>query len=240
MTAMEPPSRRLRIGVSGHRVPPKLPADSLAPLHALLDRILATMVDAGRKLESDRIANTGGRAGDLVTEFVVVSSLAEGADRIVAEAGLAAGFSLQAVLPFSPTEYARDFETQASRAVFKRLLDRASAVFDLKGAADERPRAYEAAGLFMLATIDLLIAIWDGEIAAGVGGTADMVDRAITDGILVVWIEPIHPDAFKMSRLNDGKRRRAESHTLPNNVFQSADMAAVRQAVKKILAVPSP
>lgn len=238
MTVMDSPSR-LRVGVSGHRVPPKLPADSVAPLRALLDRILATMVDAARKLERHPIANAGGDAGDLATRFVVVSSLAEGADRIVAEAGLAAGFSLQAVLPFGATEYARDFETQASRAAFERLLNRASAVFDLNGAADARPRAYEAAGLFMLANIDLLIAIWDGKIAAGVGGTADIVKRAIADGILVVWIEPIHPDAFNVSWSVDGKPGRPKAFTVTSDAFRSADMAAVVQAVKEIMAVPS-
>jgi hypothetical protein len=238
MTAMDPPSR-LRVGVSGHRVPPKLPADSVAPVRALLDRILTTMVDAGRKLERHRIANAGGNAGDVAAEFVVVSSLAEGADRIVAEAGLAAGFALQAVLPFNAAEYARDFETQASRAAFERLLNRAAAVFDLNGAADQRPRAYEAAGLFMLANIDLLFAIWDGKIAAGVGGTADIVKRAVADGLLVVWIEPIHPDAFNVSWLDDGKPPRAKAFTEPGDVFRSADMAAVVQAVKEIMAGPS-
>ena len=160
----------------------------------MLDRILAAMVEAAGKVE---VAGAAPAAES--TELVVVSSLAEGADRIVAQAGLAAGFRLHVVLPLSRTEYARDFATQASRAAFERLLDRASAVFELQGAADERPRAYEAAGLFMLANIDLLIAIWDGEAAAGVGGTAEIVNRAIADGILVVWLEPKNPNAIQVS-----------------------------------------
>jgi hypothetical protein len=97
-----PSSPGLRIGVSGHRVPPKLPEESEAPLRALIDRILAAIVDTVRK------ANTA-RA------FSIVSSLAEGSDRIVAAAGLAAGLALQVVLPFNRAEYARDFETPTSR-----------------------------------------------------------------------------------------------------------------------------
>jgi hypothetical protein len=48
-----PPRIRLRIGVSGHRVPPKLPAQAEPPLRSLLDRILATIVETARNVESD-------------------------------------------------------------------------------------------------------------------------------------------------------------------------------------------
>ena len=189
--ARHPSSPSLRIGVSGHRVPPKLPEESEAPLRAHIDRILAAIAATARK------ANTA-------SALVIVSSLAEGSDRIVAAAGLAAGFALQAVLPFEKAEYERDFETQMSRREFEELLARACDVFELDGDADERPRAYEAAGLFMLANIDVLVAIWDGEVAAGIGGTAQIVERAIAEGIAVVWIEPNHPNAMQISRPGAG------------------------------------
>ena len=195
--ARHPSSPGLRIGVSGHRVPPKLPEESEAPLRALVDRTLAAIAVTARK------ANTA-------SALVIVSSLAEGSDRIVAAAGLAAGFALQAVLPFEKAEYERDFETPMSRSEFEELLGRACDVFELDGAADERPRAYEAAGLFMLANIDVLVAIWDGGVAAGIGGTAQMVERAIADGIAVVWIEPSHPNVMQVSRGRPTAQRPAE------------------------------
>ena len=156
-------------------------------MRAHVDRILAAIAATARKADS-------------ATELVIVSSLAEGSDRIVAEAGLAAGFALQAILPFAKAEYERDFETEMSRREFDALHARAGDVFELDGAADQRPRAYEAAGLFMLANIDVLIAIWDGAVAAGIGGTAQIVERAVADGIAVVWIEPTHPNAMQISR----------------------------------------
>ena len=219
-----PSSRSLRIGVSGHRLPPKLPEESEAPLRSHLDRILAAIAATVRK------ANTAGA-------LVIVSSLAEGADRIVAAAGLAVGFALQAVLPFKQAEYARDFETQASRTEFEQLLARARDVFELDGDADERPRAYEAAGLFMLANIDLLIAIWDGEVAAGIGGTAQIVERAIADGIVVVWIEPTHPNATKISWPGSGATATGTGPGL-KNTFRPADVATLARAVEEILASP--
>jgi hypothetical protein len=218
------PRNRLRLGVSGHRVPPKLPEASEAPLRAQIDRILAAIADMAHK-------------GGISREFVIVSSLAEGSDRIVAEAGLAAGFALQAVLPFERAEYARDFATEDSRAEFERLLARASDVFELGGLVDQRPRAYEAAGLFMLANIDLLFAIWDGEAAAGIGGTAHIVDRAIADGIPVVWIEPTHPNAIQISRPATGARH-AGAQTASKSTFLPADAAAIARAIEDMLAAP--
>lgn len=222
--ARHPSSPGLRIGVSGHRVPPKLPEESEAPLRALVDRTLAAIAATARK------ANTA-------SALVIVSSLAEGSDRIVAAAGLAAGFALQAVLPFEKAEYERDFETPMSRSEFEELLGRACDVFELDGAADERPRAYEAAGLFMLANIDVLVAIWDGGVAAGIGGTAQMVERAIADGIAVVWIEPSHPNAMQISWPGSGAAPAGATAGL-KNTFHPADVPTIARAVEDIITSP--
>jgi hypothetical protein len=74
----------LRIGVTGHRVPPKLPEKSEAPLRDQIDRLFAAFIAA---------------EGNATRDLIIVSSLAEGSDRIVSEAGLSAGFRLEAVLP---------------------------------------------------------------------------------------------------------------------------------------------
>ena len=59
----------------------------------------------------------------------VVSSLAVGADRVVAHEVLAEkGARLEATLPFPREEYLRDFTTAASREEFLELLGQASAV----------------------------------------------------------------------------------------------------------------
>ena len=211
-TKPPPPRDRLGIGVSGHRLPPKLPQQSQAPLRTQIDNLFAALA-ANARLD---------HAADPATKIVVVSSLAEGSDRIVAQAGLAAGFGLQAVLPFARAEYARDFATAASRAEFEGLLASAADVIELDGAANERPRAYEAAGLVMLAHCDLLIAIWDGKRAAGVGGTADIVARAIAAEKLVVWVKPAKPGAMQLSR--SGVKD-----------FSVADAASVARAAKEIM-----
>jgi hypothetical protein len=208
-----PTDHRLHIGVTGHRLPPKLPEASEAPLRALIDRIFAEVAGAAR-------------------DTTIVSALAEGSDRIIAEAGLAAGFKLEAVLPFKRAEYMRDFKTGESRAEFEQLLARAAAVIELDGAADKRPPAYEAAGLSMLAKIGVLFAIWDGKAAAGIGGTEEIVGRALADGILVVWVEPTNPDAIRVSLSGGGDTPAAKAAADPIDCFHTSDVASLARAIK--------
>ena len=249
----------LRVGVSGHRLTWTVPAESEVQLRALVDRVLGVIVDTTRQLESDYVAclsevsiaqsarrqsnawynrrdfaSRVSRYANPGSDFVVLSDLAEGADRIVAEAGLAAGFMLQALLPLERAEYARDFKAPDSLAAFEGLLGRAFSVFELDGAVDERDHAYEAAGLLMLANIDLLITIWDGKDTAGIGGAAQIVNRAIAYGIPVVWIDPTNPNAMQLARPKDLPPANAR----PQDAFRSADEAAIAAAVEDIIGLP--
>lgn len=240
------PRIRLRVGVTGHRVPPKLPKEAEAPIRALLDRILALVVDVAHKAEAEyracvpaRYDGSGAAVSPaLSSKFAIVSSVAEGSDRLLADAGLAAGFSLEAVLPFKRDEYARDFETEASRADYRRLLERAASVFELDVGNDDRPRAYEAAGFVMLANIDLLIAIWDGQQAAGIGGTAQIVGRAIADGTPIVWIDPANPSAFKLSWSPAGEIPPANANARPADTFHAAGEGELAHVIAQLVRLP--
>src|SRR5476651_2023109 len=109
------PRVRLRVGVTGHRIGPKLPLETVAPIRQTIDRIVAAIAASAR----DVIAKSNGGLVDTSLELVVVSALAEGSDRVVAEAGLGAEFSLEVILPFAKPEYLRDFESAASRTALK-------------------------------------------------------------------------------------------------------------------------
>ena len=229
------PDLCLRVGVTGHREPPKLPAESEAPLRARVDRILTTIVETAHSPDN---RFPWQRSDTRPGKFVLVSSLAEGSDRLVAEAGLVAGYALEAVLPLTRADYASDFATPESRAAFERLLGNASSVFELDGTPDERMRAYQAAGFIMLSNVDLLIAIWDGQGAAGVGGTAQIVSRAIADGIPVIRLDPQLPDEMQISWPQPGDLPPAHSYNQQWHTFRSADEATVALVVQDILAVP--
>jgi hypothetical protein len=182
----------LRIGVTGHRPGPKFPDESRGAVRATVDRVLGEVA-----AHTQTVAAREAWAFEAPQpSLVVVSALAEGGDRIVADSGRALGYSLNAVLPFLRAEYAADFARDESRAHFTVLLDAAISVFELPGQRDTADQAYQNAGHVMLANSDVLIAIWDGKPAAGVGGTALIVERAIHQGLPVIVIDPKRPDAY--------------------------------------------
>ncbi|HUO89991.1 MAG TPA: DUF4231 domain-containing protein [Rhizomicrobium sp.] len=183
------PRAYLRVGVTGHRPGPKLAPEAAVAVRGKVDDVLAEIA----QLTGAAVARDGWAFADPEPRLVVVSALAEGADRIVAEAGLAAGLELSAILPFGRSEYRNDFATDAARRDYDGLLAKATAVFELDGRRDAEARAYEAAGLLMLANADIVIAIWDQMPADGIGGTALIVERAIAEDVPVILIDPRNP-----------------------------------------------
>lgn len=156
----------LRIGVTGHRVLAEVPR-VLAGVEEALDRIEAAF--PGRAL-------------------VVVSCLAEGADRLVVEAVLRRpGARLAAVLPMPRGELVADFLTPESRADFAGLFARAVEVVELPARAI-RNEAYVAANEWMLGGVDGLVAVWDGAAAQGQGGTAEVVTQARVRRMPLAWV----------------------------------------------------
>ena len=114
---------------------------------------------------------------------LLLTSLAEGADRLAARAALEGGGRLHAVLPVPAPSYVDDFGGPASVAEFSSLLGRASRVTiageDVAGgAAERRLAAYEASGRAVVDGCDVLVAVWDGAPSRGRGGTAEIVAYA--------------------------------------------------------------
>jgi len=155
------------IGVTGHRI-----LSEVEKIKAGIDEAL------------DYIAHRF--AGEPIT---VVSSLAEGADRLVALSALSrAGARLRAVLPMPEQEYLADFKSSESKEEFLSLLARADEVVELSPPAD-RDEAYEAAGESMLSQSDVLIAVWDGRREQGRGGTGQMVATARSRRMPIAWVK---------------------------------------------------
>ncbi|MER8184714.1 hypothetical protein [Kitasatospora sp. NPDC094015] len=119
-------------------------------------------------------------------ELTGVSCLARGADALFADAVLAAGGRLVAVIP-SPAY--RDSVGAGYAPEFDRLRAAAAEVlvlpFPTPGA-----EAYEAANTELLRRADLLVAVWDGLPGNGRGGTAHMVTTARHAAVPVEVIWP--------------------------------------------------
>jgi hypothetical protein len=139
------------------------------------------------------------------TPLVLVTALAEGADRLAAEVALSlhAQVKVRLVVPIPmPIElYERDFDSltvlrtplatltvsRSSREEFYALLATAEPKFELELAAGNtyetiarpgpaRDRQYELVGKYIAQQSQILIALWDGVDSDRVGGTASVVN----------------------------------------------------------------
>jgi len=137
----------------------------------------------------------------------VISPIAEGADRIVAEEGIRLGWQLECPLPFPIDEYEKDFEDGESKSAFRRLLAHATSTLELDGSRVHGALAYAAAGRMVLTQCDILIAIWDGEEGHGRGGTGEILEAALAHNIPVVWIKAQAPHDCCLVRASRGALR---------------------------------
>ena len=122
------------------------------------------------------------------TQTVIMSSLAEGADRLVAQTALEQGAKLYAVLPMPADAYERDFQTAESRAEFRALLSQSfnSTVIAESGNSgtnpsdpENRDRRYARSGAFLVDRSHVMIALWDGDRNELLGGTSQIVRFAL-------------------------------------------------------------
>ena len=173
------------VGVSGHRNLPDLEIVSNAVDEALRE-ILAVFGD---------------------NSLQVISPLAEGADRLVAWRAMA-NYSVRLVvpLPLEMSDYMLDFKSISSKAEFITLLEQADQVFELT-AEDTREACYLDAGMYILDHSDVLIAVWDGAPARGIGGTAEIVTEARERGMPIAWVQA----AGKIQTTDSGTGRKARS-----------------------------
>lgn len=127
------------------------------------------------------------------TPLTMLSSLAEGADRLVAEVALDMGIDLVCPLPLPPELYRADFATEASRQEFDRMLAAAKSWFTLalvdgvgresiEQKGPERDLQYAQVGAFHAQHSQILIALWDGLVLDSVGGTGKVVHYKL-DGV---------------------------------------------------------
>jgi len=179
----------LRVGVTGH---------CALTDEARVSRAVRTLIDD--------VNRTLDRQGTPLA-WTIVSALAAGADCIVADAVLAQPDArLEVITPLPLAEYRKDFTSPRDRDRFERLLRRAASVQELgddggsaQAIADgdrdaARDRAYLRVGQAVVRRCQLLIAIWNGRRAAGLGGTGDVVEDALKEDRLVLWIDANEPE----------------------------------------------
>ena len=113
-------------------------------------------------------------------EWIGLSSVATGSDQLFVEQVLNLGLSWHAILPLPRAEFEKDFAA-ADWAGVEQLLKLAGhlLVINENGSRED---AYLDCGMETVNGADVLIALWDGELARGKGGTADVVEYAKSIG----------------------------------------------------------
>ena len=129
----------------------------------------------------------------LQTEFPhldlqLITPLAEGSDRLVADIALEMGLSLIVPLPMPQADYERDFISPAAVETFRESLNNAR-VINLRTVPEAqgqpmteavRDRQYAQLGIFISNHSHILLALWDGNPSAAPGGTSAVVNYHLT------------------------------------------------------------
>ena len=187
-------SFRIRIGVTGHRT---LPDTEL--LTKAVEDILAT-----RYLEAFMADSRGALQNAMaVPVFSIISPLAEGADRLVADIVLKLNGQLEALLPMPREEYEKDFSSIASRKEFACLLDRACRVEitgcnAVIGEAGYRQNAYRRVGEEVVNRCNILVALWDEKRPKSECGTGAIVCLALEKKKPVFIVSMMRPGSIEL------------------------------------------
>jgi hypothetical protein len=154
------------IGVSGHR--DLHPADTTR----LRGAVTAFLRELGELLPD--------------TELRIMVGMAAGADLLVAQAAVALGVGVDAVLPMPLNEYAADFDAE-SLGVLRSLLQHPAVrcvelplpCSSVAPDVANRDARYASLTQHLIRRSSLLLALWDGKSSLLVGGTADTVLRCL-------------------------------------------------------------
>jgi hypothetical protein len=157
----------LLVGVTGHR---DLRDEDLPRLRSIVGKIFADL-----------------KAAYTSSPIILLSSLAEGADRLVAQVALEQEMGLIVPLPMAVKDYRIDFETKESQDEFTALLKKAEMVFVPPGVPGVGPAEpgqdtsrscfYARAGHYIVQHCHILLALWDGDQAEKTGGTSQVVHQ---------------------------------------------------------------
>jgi hypothetical protein len=229
-----PPRPRctVNVGVTGHRAD-KLTLGLEVPARGRVADALALIADVTAAIHARGAAWYTPDPPDLR----LLSALAEGADRLCAAEALAQGYGLDAPLPFPADIYIEDFAETDSRRAFAELCARADRLLELPGERGNESAAYSLAGGAILASADVLVALWNGKGSGGRGGTGDVVATALAMGKPVVHIPLDAREPVRLLWQGEGPAGGAW-HSALEPPAEPFDRAHLEEALASILLPP--
>ena len=174
----------LNVGITGHRAG-VLTAPYVRSLRPVMSEIFKQLRDGALnlRLSEDMFCS--------LTEprLLLHTGLASGADQIAAKHARTSGYRVHAVLPFEPDEYRKDFAEGRELHRFERALAAADDIIALPGQRSNLEAAYVLVGESLVRKADVIVAIWDGQVARGPGGTAEVVGLALRNSVPVIHVD---------------------------------------------------
>jgi hypothetical protein len=194
--AADPGLIPLVVGVMGHR---NIPSDAIEPLTKSLRRLFRHLITPPPVPAFSFWRRKHPHGERVPTPLVLITPLAEGADRLVARVALEFGARLVVPLPLPQADYEQDFahhatpaENERSLAEFRELISDAHTervielprvpVFagEVHHTLDDPTRRnlqYALVGAYIARQTQVMIALWDGHPPSEdkPGGTADIV-----------------------------------------------------------------
>jgi len=208
------------VGFTGHRELNK-PDEIVPKIGVVLDRLISI-------------------CGPLVT----ISSAASGADTLFLGEVARRKLPHLIVLPFDTERFVKDFTAAGWQHVWPHIKN-ALQVEEISGAASS-DEAYLEAGEHTIEQADIVIAVWDGKPAVGLGGTGDAVAHARMLEKPLIWI---HSDTGglveeRLERLpmkagpvvwNNNQRESVEQHFLELDEIATRHGPRVRHLIQRII-----
>jgi hypothetical protein len=159
------------------------------------------------------------------------TALASGADQIAAICARSSGYYVRATLPFEAQEYRNDFAAGDELDMFEQAVAVADEVVALPGNRSDPEGAYVRVGKLLVRSADIMIAIWDGELGRGPGGTAHVVELALRSSVPVIHIDIDHrSDKIRMRTLVRGGSAEQYSESMSDPLFYNRVLSEVFQA----------
>jgi hypothetical protein len=172
--------------------------------------------------------------------LAAVSSAASGSDTLFVEEIARRNLPYLLVLPFSRTRFQRDFSAGEWQRISP-LIEKAVRIEEIAG-EEASEEAYMETGVLTVDRADVMVVVWDGQPAAGLGGTGDVVDYARKLQRPLILIDPNSGQIVeeRLEQLpvislpvagNENPREAVENH------FQELDRTAELHAPKSRLLI---
>ncbi|RLD27828.1 MAG: hypothetical protein DRI75_08560 [Bacteroidetes bacterium] len=211
---MESIKNSIRIGVTGHRS-----LDDLIELKKQIIRVLEIEIPA---LLENGLFSIYKKNNSNSIFYSVLTSLAEGADRLVAKTitDYTIKSSLEIVLPLTIYDYKKTFKNPDDPQ-FIEFLKKANSIKKLRknNLANDIKNvgglvkmsiknntnmnlnmAFEDAGRYIVNSCDILLVLWNGKKSGGVGGTYEIYKYAISVKKPIIIISTNYP--FEIKKMN--------------------------------------